>query len=538
MLYSIIKKNTYQDSVNLMLLSKKLSSLENVNNVSVMMGTQANKEIFFNSGLYTKELNEAGANDLCLVVDTENKNMLDVVVEEMKNFFENTKKNSTKKGLNIVHSFSTVKNKMPDANIALISIPGEYAYKESMKALKQGMNVFLFSDNVSIEEEKKLKEYANNNNLIVMGPDCGTSHINSIPFAFSNEVEKGDIGVIGASGTGIQEIISNISNLGGGISHAIGLGGRDLKAEIGAISTFKALELLEKDKNTKIIVFVSKPPAKEILDLVLDRFEKSNKPIIANFLGVSDLKSEKVVFTKTLYQTAKKAFQYSKEYEKINKKINNVLGLYCGGTLAQETSILLGEKLENKIINHKNGIMFENENIKIIDLGDDFYTKGKPHPMIDPSIRIEVLEKEINRYDLIVLDNVIGYGSNLKMAEYTKEIAIKYRNKIFVCTITGTEKDIQKYSKEKELLNEPNIIVLNNNEEVSEFIIDILKFSQINNKNLKEDIWINKNLKIVNIGLRKFAEPLINKNIEILQFDFKPIASGNKELEKMLEDLE
>lgn len=538
MLYCIIKKNTYQDSVNLMLLSKKLSNLENVNNVSVMMGTDANKDIFFNSGLYTQELDSANANDLCLVVDTENKEMLEVVVEEMKEFFENTKKSGTKQGLNIVHSFSTVKNKMPDANIALISIPGEYAYKESMKALKQGMNVFLFSDNVSIIEEKNLKEYANNNGLIVMGPDCGTSLINSIPFAFSNEVEKGNIGIIGASGTGIQEIMTNISNLGGGISHAIGLGGRDLKGEIGAISTFKALELLEKDENTKIIVFVSKPPAKEILDLVIKRFEISNKPIIANFLGSNNLKSEKVVFTKTLYQTAKKAYQYSKEYKKINKKINKVLGLYCGGTLAQETAILLKDKLENKNLEHKEGIMFENENIKIIDLGDDFYTKGKPHPMIDPSIRIEVLEKEINKYDLFLLDNVIGYGSNLKMAEYTKEIANKYKEKLFICSITGTENDIQKYSREKELLNEPNIIVLNNNEEIAEFVIDVLKFSKLDIKALKEDVWINKNLKIVNIGLRKFIEPLISKKVEVLQFDFKPIAGGNKELEKMLEDLE
>lgn len=196
------------------------------------------------------------------------------------------------------------------------------------------------------------------------------------------------------------------------------------------------------------------------------------------------------------------------------------------------------DKLKNKNKDHSEGIMFENDNIKIIDLGDDFYTKGKPHPMIDPSIRIEVLEKMINEYDLILLDNVIGYGANLKMAEYTKKIANKYKDKLFICSITGTDQDIQKYSNEKELLNEPNIIVLDNNEEVSEFVLDILKFSNIEKKNIKEEIWLNKSLKIVNIGLRKFIEPLVSKDIEVLQFDFKPIAGGNKELEKMLEDLE
>lgn len=429
---------------------------------------------------------------------------------------------------------------MSDANIAVISIPGEYAFKESMKALEKNMNVFLFSDNVSIEDELKLKQYANDKGLIVMGPDCGTSILQSVPFAFANEVRKGDIGIIGASGTGIQEISTHISNLGYGITHAIGLGGRDLKEEIGAISTIKALEMLENDENTKIIVFVSKPPAKKILEKVLHRFEKSKKPIIANFLGAKNLKSDKVIFTETLAETAKKAVLISNYYNKINKKIDKVLGLYCGGTLAQETAILFEKVMENNENgSHNKGIMFENSSIKIIDLGDDYYTKGKPHPMIDPIIRIEVLEKEVNNYDLILLDNVIGYGANIKMAEYTREFAKRYPDKLFVCSITGTEEDVQKYSKEKELLTLDNIILFQTNEDSTKSVLDILKISKIEKQISKynDDNILNKELKVVNIGLRKFLDPFIKKEIKVLQFDFKPIASGNKILEKMLEDL-
>lgn len=540
MLYTIIKKNTYQDSVNLMLLSKKMSGLEGIKNVSIMMGTKANKEIFFNSGLYTEKLEEACPNDLCIVIDTEEEKMVDKVLEEMKSFFESANVKSKKKGVEIIHSFSTIENKMPDANIALISIPGEYAFKESMKALERNMNVFLFSDNVSLEQEFKLKSYAESKNLIVMGPDCGTSILRSVPFAFANEVKKGKIGVVGASGTGIQEIITHISNLGSGITHAIGLGGRDLKEEIGAISALRAIDMLENDKETEIIVFVSKPPAKKIMEKVLERFEKSRKPIIANFLGAKDIKSDKVIFTKTLAKTAKKAVLIADYANKINKKIEKVLGLYCGGTLAQEAAILIDEKLnDNQSEDHKNGVMFENSNIKIIDLGDDFYTKGKPHPMIDPSIRIDVLEKEIENYDLILLDNVIGYGANLKMAEYTRDFARKHKDKLFVCSITGTEQDLQKYSKEKEFLNEENIILFDTNEESSNAVLDIIKISNIekNNDFKEEKNLLNEELKVVNMGLRKFLDPFVNKKIKTLQFDFKPIAGGNKELEKILEDL-
>src|SRR4030095_10708603 len=116
-----------------------------------------------------------------------------------------------------------------DADIALISVPGDYAAAEALKALAQGLNVMLFFDNVAIADERAIKLYARARTLLVMGPDCGTAIVNGVPLGFANVVRRGDIGLVAASGTGLQEVTCRIHNLGGGISQAIGTGGRDLK---------------------------------------------------------------------------------------------------------------------------------------------------------------------------------------------------------------------------------------------------------------------------------------------------------------------
>ena len=63
-----------------------------------------------------------------------------------------------------------------------------------------------------------------------MGPDCGTAIINGVPLCFANVVRRGDIGIVGASGTGTQEVTVIIDKMGGGVSQVIGTGGRDLKS--------------------------------------------------------------------------------------------------------------------------------------------------------------------------------------------------------------------------------------------------------------------------------------------------------------------
>ena len=215
MLRTIVQKGSYHDSVVLMLLTNHISTIEGVKKVSIMMATPANKDIFKQSGLDTEELMAATANDMVVVADIDDEALLSAIMDECETFF---KKQSTeangKKGAESVKSWDKALAKMPEANLAVISIPGAYAALEADRALDEGLNVFMFSDNVTIEDEKALKEKAHAKGLCVMGPDCGTGIIQSVPIAFTNKVAPGSIGIIGASGTGIQELTTIIDRRG------------------------------------------------------------------------------------------------------------------------------------------------------------------------------------------------------------------------------------------------------------------------------------------------------------------------------------
>jgi len=173
----------------------------------------------------------------------------------------------------------------PTSNLALVSTPGVYAAAEAMKALRLGLHVMMFSDNVPMEQEKVLKRYARDHELMVMGPDCGTAIINGIPLGFANMVRRGEIGLVAASGTGLQEVTCLIDRLGKGISQAIGTGGHDLSQDIGGITMLQGIEALAADPETTIIVLTSKPPAPDVGESVLAAAARCGKPIVANFLG-------------------------------------------------------------------------------------------------------------------------------------------------------------------------------------------------------------------------------------------------------------
>lgn len=60
----------------------------------------------------------------------------------------------------------------------MISVNGLFAAREARQALQNDLNVMLFSDNVSVEDELALKQLAHEKGLLLMGPDCGTAIIN------------------------------------------------------------------------------------------------------------------------------------------------------------------------------------------------------------------------------------------------------------------------------------------------------------------------------------------------------------------------
>ena len=264
---TIIKPNSYKDSIVLMLLTGEISQLAGVNKVSIMMATDANKGIFDGSGMLTAEVQAASPNDIAIVIDVESDDILEDALVKIDEFLNQSSSGGSSDVQNAI-TWNQAQQLQEGANLAVISTPGIYAAHEGNVALDRGLNVFMFSDNVSVEDERKMKEKALEKGLLVMGPDCGTGIINGVPIAFTNQVANGSIGVVGASGTGIQEVTSLIHQQGSGITSALGTGGRDLHEDIGGITMLQSLKALKDDPATKVIVVISKPSAAEVQDKI------------------------------------------------------------------------------------------------------------------------------------------------------------------------------------------------------------------------------------------------------------------------------
>ena len=281
---NIIRENTYLDSIMLMSISSSLKQIEGVLEVSVIMGTEANKEILKSTGLLTGEGEKARPSDLIIAVQARIKDAEKIVLEKAEKLLYRKASIEKEQETVIPKSYEAALQALPTANIAVISIPGQYAGREAMAVLESGRHVMIFSDNVPIEDEIKLKNRAKELDLLVMGPDCGTAIINGTALGFANVIRKGPIGVVGASGTGIQEVTTQIHKKGYGITQAIGVGGRDLSEEVNGVSMLQGIKALENDAATDVIILISKPPSPEVVSLIFDTISDMKKKYIVNFL--------------------------------------------------------------------------------------------------------------------------------------------------------------------------------------------------------------------------------------------------------------
>ena len=257
---TIIKKNTYFDSVTLMTLSTKANNIEGIKQVNISMGTTMNKEVLKSVGLYSQEVDEAKPGDMMIIYQNETGYELDALEAQILDVMvrKDEQESTSEQAYSSIDA--ALKNN-PNAGVAVVSVPGLYAARVARKALNEGLHVMIFSDNVSLEDEIALKTEEHEKGLLVMGPDCGTSIIGGKGLCFANEVRKGRIGIVAASGTGAQEVSVRVHDFGGGISHLIGTGGRDLSKEVGGIMMLDGLKALMEDENTDVIILISKPPA-------------------------------------------------------------------------------------------------------------------------------------------------------------------------------------------------------------------------------------------------------------------------------------
>ncbi len=505
-----VKRKTYIDSITLMKLARALTELEGIEEAAVLMGTSANKQLLTEVGLspFAGPLEEPQAGDIVIVVravdefkaeaalEVAESRLLDggVIDQVHANGSEVTQMNTI-----YLRSVEEAQKRFPQASVAVISVPGTYAALEAEQAIRSGLHVFLFSDNVSLDEEVALKRLGEERGLLVMGPDCGTARLNGIGLGFVNVVADGPIGIVGASGTGMQQVMSLIAQAGSGISQAIGCGGRDLSVEVGAVTTLRGLRLLQEDLQTRVIVLISKPPAPDVAKLVLSEAAKSEKPVVVIFVGAT-LATEQhsygpqVTITSTLTEAAEVSVALSRNQHPSVKKMEQsdeglkrgmgengpfLVALFSGGTLCDEALHLWGERP---------GPIYSNVPLRTdwqwhtslrgqghyaLDLGADEYTRGRPHPMIDPEARLSYLRDAFSHPNtgVILLDLVLGYCSHPDPASVYAPIIYlalqeaRQHGRAIHCVISlcGTEGDPQRLSRQETMLREAGAEVFTSN---------------------------------------------------------------------------
>ena len=488
--------NLYKDSVALMRVAQRLLALPGVVNASLQMGNPANKDILQEAGLLTDAVKGAGPSDIMVVVQARTTAERDAAIENCRTQLAGTDTAAATADAQTsvpAASLAMAAGAGEGANLAQISVPGVYAAAEALKALKLGLNVFMFSDNVPLEQEVAIKREATRRGLLVMGPDCGTAIIGGVPLGFANAVRPGNIGVVAASGTGLQEVTTQIHRMGGGISQAIGTGGRDLYAQVGGATMLQGIALLAQDPGTDVIAIVSKPPAPEVAARVMTALEAAGKPAVVLFLGSTQRAAHgaRVRMARTLVDCAALAVKASGAKRAVSTPYvlprkpafassqRYLRALYAGGTFTAEAQVLwaqAGLKVwSNVALDEALDLPHPRQGSRehtALDLGDDAFTVGRPHPMIDQAARIERLMTEAAdpTVRVVVLDVVIGWGANADPASElgpaiarAKALARRSgRHLAVVGFVCGTENDPQVLSRQEAALRAAGMVLAGN----------------------------------------------------------------------------
>ncbi|MSQ19808.1 MAG: acyl-CoA synthetase FdrA [Betaproteobacteria bacterium] len=511
--------NVYRDSVSLMQLSSRLAEGKGIEQVAVVMATPANLDLLREAG-FLDGVPDAKPSDVLALVKAKSAVLatpvLDQVTGALAPMSVGTHSASIQPGMMKSRSLGMALDRGADANLALISVPGEYAAAEAEKALDRGLNVMLFSDNVSLEDEVALKSKAASKHLLMMGPDCGTAIIDGMPLGFANAVRRGRIGCIGASGTGLQQVTSLIDGMGEGISQAIGTGGRDLSKEVGGRTMLAALKLLARDPATAVIVLIAKPPHPEVATRVIGRAAKIKKPVIVCFIGDGAAKpSGNLRFAQTLDEAARVAVAVARGKRaaatptklslprdakprgtkssgaKFIATQQYIRGLYSGGTFCYEASMLLAAQSDdtwsNASVRADRSLddPWQSRGHSLIDLGDDVFTRGRPHPMIDHRLRNERMLKEAGDASVavILLDIVLGHGADIDPAVAMSpaigaaraRAAKGKRRLVFVGFICGTLADPQDLTQQTKALTDAGVVLARSNAEAVRLAAAIVK---------------------------------------------------------------
>lgn len=583
-----LRAGAYYDSVVLMLLQRSLAQLPGVLDAGVAMGTPANKDLLSRSALLAAETRSASPQDLILVVRARTQRQGREALDKVDRLLADRR--SQPEGAYRPKTVSAAARMLPAAAWVIVSVPGRYAAATARDALNLGKNVLLYSDNVSLEEENSLKRLASARELLVMGPDCGTARVDGAGLGFANRVRRGNIGVVAASGTGLQAVMVGVHRLGGGISQAYGTGGRDLSPRIGGATAKQALSLLRRDAQTDVIVVVSKPPAEEVARELLAHLSSCGKPVVVNFIGFDPAGAENgtgpdLHFARTLDEAAEIAIALSAASDRAAAGRRPVpsrpaaerlmrtpppapdarlRALYSGGTLASEALLLLRDRLSHLRSNvplHGDARMVDalaSRGHCVVDLGGDEFTLGRLHPMLDNDLRVRRLLQEARDPEtgLILLDVVLGDGAHPNPAgelgpaiEEAMAIARRAGRRLpVVAAVVGTALDPQGLNGQIERLEGAGACVFTRHDHAVQAVASYFDGGRGGSPVASTgqpagpgrpaaQTPPSTDFAAINVGLEAFAQSLRAQGAEVVQVDWRPPAGGDDRLAGLLKRL-
>src|SRR5215470_8816133 len=594
----LILPSTYRDSVWLMHLSHTLEGLPGVQRVAVMMGTPHNKAVLQQAGLLTAEGEACGANDVLVCVQAETPAVAAEALGQATARLTPQQARGAAARAAAPRTLETALRRLPDANLACISVPGEYAVREARKALQQGLHVFLFSAHVDLAAEATLKSLAAQQGVLVMGPDCGTAVLSGVPLGFANQLPRGPVGLIAASGTGLQQVSCLLAGQGIGVSQAIGVGGRDVHERIGGHSMRAALQALAQDADTRVLVLIAKPPAASVAAQLAREAAQTGKPCVLAFVGATTLApvSEGVYPAATLEEAAllagalargtprptepaslpashAAAAQAARRALRSGQRL--VHALYCGGTLAHEALGLLRQAL-GSVVSNLDDTLGASQTIAhvVLDLGAEEFTQGRPHPMIDPSVRRQFLIEAAGNPEVAVVlsDMMLGWGAHADpatalAAAWQEAQAVAHaagRELVGIAHVCGAPDDPQVFEQQCQILREHGLLLADSNVQAVRLATAVLgihaqdspsqrpavggtatsaaalsqeQYPVVSMPSRLPELFVT-GPRVVNLGLELFATHLTAHGVPVVHVDWRPPAGGDARLTSLLERLQ
>ena len=622
-----VRASAYHDSAALMRVQQGLRGFPGIEEAGAVMATPANLDLLRQAGLDPANIaapgrsggagRGIGSNDLVVMVRGAGSREVDAALGAVDELLARRPAGGALRDSYRPRTPATAARQLAGANLALVSVPGRFAAGTAREALRAGLHVMLFSDNVSLEDEVDLKRAAAAGGRLMMGPDCGTALLSGAALGFANRVRRGAVGLVGASGTGIQEVTTLVHRLGGGVSHALGTGGRDLSTAVGGMTARQAIAILGRDPDTRVVAVVSKPPAPAVAAALLDDAATLGKPVIVIFTGAAPAApAANVRQVGTLDDAARLAAAggtgdvtlladdrpaldriaaVARDAARTLAPSQRYLrGLMSGGTLAAEAVVLLEGTLRPLFANVVTGRARRHAGAgpgrghTILDLGDDLFTVGRLHPMLDMTLRAARLRQEAADPEVAVLllDVVLGLGVHPDpagalapaIADARGAAQKSGRHLSVVASVCGTDDDPQHRARQVARLESAGVLIEESNaravllagaiavraagpDTVAAMLAGIghgaphdpdqpprhppagagaynpRSPSRPADERTAGDALLQAPPHVVNVGLEIFADSLREQGVPVIAVDWQPPAAGDPELLELLERL-